>query len=973
MDKYSSQDLLISLNDIKKLCLKKKGKIILAAIIFSLIAIFYSLTKPVEYSVEGTFKEKGKVFGGMGSSLSLAAIMGTNIGGDSEAITMMKSRKLMDKVIDKLDLQGTTVPDVKSYFSFPNLQNIKINWMIQKAYWNNAKAPVLPDFPTTILQAVNIDYKAETPILFDIKLLDEDQFQILSGKTVLAEGMIGQPVQIGETKFTLIKNFESNLPIKQWKLILWPLKTIADGIVAKISFEPDRMDKSLIRIKYANRDRQKAALVITTMMGLYQDYLREEQNRIANEQIKYLEKRQTEMDKTLREMMDDYALNLATDLSSTGFTDSHKAMEFLAQKQAYYKQKLLDMELEGRRLQKALQEGYAYYDAYTSYGDPTIINHILSQIRTFKQQADSIEIALREEQLDKSENHLIAFEEQVKKARYVKECCDQTAQIIKALDQNELPPVQPLLWNDSRFMVKAWYDKLKFSKTGSEEQFSETKNSFKNYLQALQHFFKVYEKVIEERLVYQQNQEREFQGIDINIAKELYIGYSRQLDDVEAQAMQNQFIVEQMRMPDFEISSLSSILTDSVSRDMIHRTSTLILNLKDENNRSVREQDRLKEQIGLQKEFLSMHLQQIIQLLGLRKDLLKEKIRALQSVTLALTHQQISILEKHLTDYFKTRLKDLKQEREIIVQHQGELRAEMAALPTKWVAETLINQQVEMNKRMVEEVSRLVESKNISNNLEMVQSAPLDPLNIPLHPKPPRIIFFAVLGAMAGSLFAVTFFVVKSIIQGVPASEENLRLSGQKVAGLLSSKGSQAEPHSLYDSDLQTLRRLTSMLEPLKDPSILVLKGSGIDFTKQLAFLLHKKDYRVVILALHFNTFDEGAKKRGVLQFLEGEDAELKIDKLPYCDYVCSGGISRYGHELLGTAKFKELIDLLKAHYDVILVSSDESILGAQAEGLTKLFSQIVVEVTSETLNSLGFYLETSREKNIYFILHDEI
>ena len=293
---HPAQDLLISLNDLKKLCLKKKGWILFSAIAFSLLAIFYSLTKPIEYCVECTFKEKGKVFGGMGSSLSLAAIMGSSMGGDSEAITMMKSRKLMDKVISRLDLQGAAFPDVKSYFSFPNLQNIKTNLTIQNAYWNNAKAPILADFPANMLQAVNIHYTAETPVLYDVKLLPDDRFELLAGKKVLAEGLIGEPIKLDDVQFTLIKNLEGELPFKNWKVLLWPLKTIAEGIVAKVSFEPDRMDKSLIRIKYLNRDRQQAARVINMMMALYQEYLREEQNRIANEQIKYLEKRQKERD-----------------------------------------------------------------------------------------------------------------------------------------------------------------------------------------------------------------------------------------------------------------------------------------------------------------------------------------------------------------------------------------------------------------------------------------------------------------------------------------------------------------------------------------------------------------------------------------------------------------------------------------------------------------------------------------------------
>ncbi len=98
---------------------------------------------------------------------------------------------------------------------------------------------------------------------------------------------------------------------------------------------------------------------------------------------------------------------------------------------------------------------------------------------------------------------------------------------------------------------------------------------------------------------------------------------------------------------------------------------------------------------------------------------------------LDLVQQQVSVSEKHLAEYTQAHLEQLKQERAYIVQSLQEIAQEMSFLPQKWVAEQMIRHQTKISGSLVEEVNRLVESKNISHHLRTFQSGPLDSATTP--------------------------------------------------------------------------------------------------------------------------------------------------------------------------------------------------------------------------------------------------
>lgn len=867
IEKDQNEHAAVSLSDCWRLCKRNKQKIFLSAGLLALAGAIIALASPVEYRVEGTFREKSPKTANVNSSLIDLIITGS-IGNsqENEAISILKSQKIIHPVIQKMNLQAslTRVQDLDSY-----LNRFRNNSMIEYVHLSRKQYPVLAD-PHCPLQVESIVYTLEKPLDFKVVFPNDDHhYQLLSlDGRVVGSGEINVPYISEEMQFTL-KCPDHSANVRQtYFLTLWPLHLLTAKIKKKLQIEGDSHDKNLLKITFKHRDRHLGAQFINALMMSYQDYLKNDHDRQAALQLGYLKEKQGETEQHLEELMHKHAAALSEDLSSSGFADSEKEMEFMAQRQHEFKERLISNELEIKRLQTVQMGKCVYYDQYSrNGGDHNIINTVLKEIRDLQQ----------------------------------------------------------LL---------------------------------------------VHEKIIRERLTHQSDLSSEYQGIHLNTAQELYLDYSKKLSELEAKKRENSFLINQMQDPNFEITSLSTVLNDPVSSEMIQKASRLLLELKDYHNRSDREQAQLKEELNLERGFLQMHLQQTNQLLLLNQQLVEEKMFSLQNMTLELIHQQISVLEKNLHDYIESRLDNLKQERFIIEQHMDQLHQEMATLPKRWANEKMLQQNLEINELIVQEVAKMVESKNISHQLELIQSAPLDAAIAPIHPLSSGLLLYASLGALIGGLLSFSVILGQSLSNGMLASTANLKLLGQHVSGHLST--SDAE-----EAQLETLRRLHSFMgdnqSANKDQSLLLIEGKGPDYSSDLADLLIKTGKKVIRLLLTFDQTTE-SDQPGLLQYLEGQASLPVIHRHTSGDFIESGGMTRFSNELLTTDRFQTLLKKLKADYDWIIAVSHAVPSSAEAENLAVLFPVIAVTVIEETLQQLDPYLKWAEDpsKKVTFMMADE-
>ncbi len=956
MQRQNDDRKIVTFSDMLLILKQSKSKIVFWTLCIAALAMVFTLIRTPKYQGEATFREKAKTASDSGKPLSLAVLAGSGDANENAAVSLMKSRKLSEKVAKEKNLQATLRKDVWSFNPFKNIKNnLKVEW----AYLREIHEPVI-ESSEELIKAADVKYGEEIPLKLKVKFTSEDTYLVFDqkGKEV-GQGALNVLFSNPSYSFKLIRSRDGGLSKIVYKLTLDPLPLAAKKISKRFNCTTDSKDKTLLKLVFRDQSRQDASDCLNVLMHLYQEELKKDHQKIVKEQIAYLEQRQTETASKLKTMMEEHAQALSSNMAT---------IDFLFQMQQSYTQKLLLLDMELRRLLRGREEGDIVERYWFDSGDPSVVGQLLNEIRSHRQQADSIDIVLRKIHQENPEKFKKSFDLQLAELEDVKACSEEIKRVLAALEGPAPLPLSAKLENHSKYRVIEWQTKVDeykkaFNKAPPTEKREVKKSldacvsSYKAYLTNLIHLLDVEEKIIQERLTHQQCPQSEFQGIDLVTANQLYINYSKTLNEIEAQILHYAFILDQMKDPHFEPSSLSSILDDPVSQEIVTKASNLVLLVKDQENRSPREIDRLKTEIGQQKGFLSMHIAQTMQLINQRKNLYQEKILSLQNVQLELIHQRISVLEQHLMDLIDSRINSLKQEKEAIEQQQLILQQEMAKMPAKWASEKLIDQHLEMSRRSMEEITRIVETKNCSAHLDISQSAPMDVSVSPIHPIRPHVVLFTILGALLGLFASMGFAIGKALVKGVPATQDNLKLSHCYVAGVLSNSCGGKPGESLLDEDLNVLRRLVAHLCSNTIPGIsqtlLLLINKGEDYSANLCTLLGRSGSKILSMPISFECSASEKELPGLLQYLEGKTSFPKIFAQEWYDGIYSGGFSRYSDELVHSSRFEELIKKLQETYPWIVVVSTVDPATGEAEHLVKQFDRVAISVNDETLEEL--------------------
>lgn len=851
--------VLLSLGDLKHICKKWKKSILLAAGFGALLAVLFALLSPVKYTSEATFYEKAKS-DSVNNNGKNAALLLLGEERESSGIVMLKSHKIVEDAIKKLNLQAS----VEIHTPYPRLirkfvqllGNPRKNLLTQWSILSRSAYPLDIDAVEDIT-ALEVVYEGEVPRYLDIHFTSPTSYHV-SDSIVgsLGEGQLDVPFNNGGVQFALRSNTPLNLQNKRYELTLQPARKLAEKIASQLKVISDYKDKSFITLTLTYQTRQGTRDLVNAIMEAYRQHLVDEHHRVMASQVAYLKDRREAMEVHLGSLMHEHAEQLSSHAGN---------LEVLIATQQSLQKKLLTTDLEMKHIQQALKKGSYVQAHYISESDPPFVHQTVAEIRNLRHKSNAIQLAL-----------------------------------------NDLPVQET------------------FPDAGQE-----------------------------------------FQGIDIETANALYLSYCRELQETEANAIQNQFVIDKVQQQDFEITSLSSVLSDPVSSEIIHKVATLTLAKKDQSNRTQRELERLNEELDLQRNFLSSHLKQIVELLKLRVQLLYSKIQAVQGASLELLKQKISLQEQQLLDYASSRLNTLEQERTLINRQKQTLQLEFDKLPEQWASEKLVDLYLTADGSLMQHLGSLIESKNIADHLEISLSAPFDYGHSPLYPKSPHLLLFAMLGAFMGMLGTLGFALFKSVITGVEATADNLRLSGAYVAGSIVGRGSSGGKSTL--ENLETLRRLAAHLCPTfqsvksgnddKGGTLLILEPQEayVAYAKDLASLLSMRKLKVLLIDLTFN--QEEKSNAGLLAYLEGTTRDLGLIREAGYDFLPSGGNSSYGPEWIESEPFRKLLKEMQDKYDWVLGVSNAVPCSAEAESAIAVFDRVVVTVTNENLQELIPYI----------------
>lgn len=865
-EKFINHPYTVTFSDFIKVIKRSSQKIFIISILFGILGALFAMNKHPSYQIKASFKERDLAKSNLDSSSIGVLFGGNNSEKQAEATTWMSSHNYLKELVKNMSLHGTITPKNQSFFQ--RIERMKENLIVELAYLLRKKTPGITDKPYYYF-LTEVSYDKETPSSFDVTFLENDRYLVQdSFGHRIGNGEIGKNFSFGDISFTINRNEKVDPKENLFKINLSSPDASAKELSSLIKFENSTKDKELILLEAYYPDRHIGANLINNLMKIYKKNKAKEQQRISQEQLYYLENKQSQAGILLQEALSAYAAEQSQDVLNNGFLTSDKALEFLAASQQEQHRRLLAIDLEIKRLNKVLAEGYVHYDRYHADGDPAIINNLLMEIRKLNQQQDSIKLSLQD------------------------------------------------------------------SKTNLEN-------------------------------------EKEFTGIDLSIARELFIHYNHELNQTEALTIKLKWVLENLQDPKFELNSLMSELTDPISSKIITDYSALLLKLQDLHNLSNKEQERIKEELLRQRAFFEMHVKQTLQISELTIDLLKSKTNSLNRVTLTLIQQQIVLLEKQLKNYISDRIQNLIHESQVIDDHLKKLTKDMALIPQKKISEQLVQQKLDQIRDFGREIAHIVESKNITDNLEIVQSTTVDHAIAPLFPKYPKILLTTFLGSLFGLFLSSVYLFCKDAYNGLQASEENLEEINLHVSGTLSKKFSNEKNGQLQDRDLAVIRKISNQLVYTNQNNVLIIGAENAFLAKQLIMLIHKKGMRPFYLPLNFDKIDRHGEK-GLLQYLEGHIDYPDLYKEDYYETLYIGGISRYSTELICSERFKALLKNLCEQYECVVAYSNTKPTSAEAESIIPLFNNICVNLKEETIENLEVIriLEKQTTKKFTFVFN---
>jgi uncharacterized protein involved in exopolysaccharide biosynthesis len=734
----------------------------------------------------------------------------------------------------------------------------------------------------------SVSYSGEKPLKLVLKKTSETDFSLYDKRLrLLVEGCVGKRVSYGPFQLKL-----DRLPInKEITLKLLPIQSATRKLRKKLTIKPTIEDKNLLLIRCMHPDRKQSAEIVNTLMAMYEKYLIDENKIVIGAQLSYLNQRRDELSSKLDQDIQDHAKVLQSNLQTYGFLGIKDEVELLLEPLQAQKVRLDEVEIELRQMNQRIAQ--AALDTRLSKHQPQLIERyskILAQ-----QWSSAKELLSRAQKREKITDN------------FIEELTPAVEEFNKALEMTEVEPAFKF-----ETLVREFMSHLQHREASLRES--------NQWIQAVQ---------------------GELSGMSLDAARKQFNQYSTQFDALHAELKQVMFMRDHLFDPHFEIGTLSNVLGDSVTQQMIQKSSQLETQLHDTLHQSARDHQRLKATLAIHKRFLESHLEQILQLGKTRIDLIKEKLSSLYGVIKTL----------------------LLQEQETLQLKINEHKEAMHSLPELWVHENRLKFKSELTKGMMEGLVHIAESKNLAHHLYQVESRPLDKARPPLSFVRPLLAVKTALAFFLGALVLIVLIVIQALIRGFPLSLATLKELGAHTSGVLSLK-SPLSLQSASDCDRETLRRVASELLNEQGSGIVAIIGEKQTlFFPALTELLKKQGKTSCVIDCSFGKILPAYDKPGLFQILNGitSQAEALCCYASY-DFIPTGASSSDSVELLKSTVFSHLVLELKGHYNFIFLLSRTPLDALESEIIMDRCTHAVL-VAESSLELIEPYISPSRQK----------
>ncbi|OGN55680.1 MAG: hypothetical protein A2796_00695 [Chlamydiae bacterium RIFCSPHIGHO2_01_FULL_44_39] len=887
-------------------------------------AFLFFANNGVRYQAKALFKEdvEKKTSGNLFNEIMFQG----RFPDQTKAISFMKSNEVLRPLVEKLGLQ------IHSSSSSGCIQNAVSNF---RDSWRAERGKSIEDLDPFLFE--NVHYSSEKAGFFTLFFTNEKEFSVFdeTQKKRLEIGVIGSPVCLEGFQFTVKK-----IPKKAKYNVFYPFFVThwiheAGAIRSCVTIKDNIENSSLIDLSFMHRDRYLAVQIVNELMNQYQEYLRREYGYVEKEQLAYLEGKQNQIFAKMDELLTQHCLYMTKNIEENGFFGLDEESQSLLVPHNQISQKIRAIDIELERLSRIKNEGKIVAIAEEGPFSQRLGN-ILQEVHHLKQQRDLLELSLSED---------LPFPSDSKKGE-LQTVRAQRMEMEKRMQ--EIRSGQKISACDFDQGLQCWAQ-------GIDSPEEET--DFVEYLENYSRLLSMREKIFQERLFSSSPIPEELEGMDRNSARGLYLEYNTKLDGIEAKIRHFKELQKTIPNREVDLASLSAVFNDSFSQQLICDAMRLELQMKDDKHHSVSEEEKWTQEIDLYRKILVDHLGQLSRIEELNKTLVREKMHGLQKISLDAMHHEISVLENQAMDCVKEREEVLLLEKELLEKQVSRLRGSLAEiLPQKWRFEKWLSMKSHMISKMMDAVTEIVESKNMSIQLHHVQSKPLDMALLPSVPEPPHLFAMAYVGAFSLPFFLFSLSLIRQALRGFPLSLEKLQALKLPVLGAMSSFCDGPLVETPTGPDLDLLRKIA--LFSKGSGVVSLLGGKGPDYSFALGENLARTNQKTIVVRCDFLGTHQEGDAPGLLQLWKQEIREPPIRKGKGFDYIASGGFSPFGTEIILSESFRELLAGLKKKYERIFLYFSSPLSSAESMAALNISDQAVITISSECTEELTPFID---------------
>lgn len=918
---FDPEERIFTLSDVQRLFRKQKKRLVKMAWIGGFCAFSFAAIKAPKYRIEATFKE-GVEKSGADSALK-DLLGGLSTAQQPQAVALMKSYQVLKPLVEKMGLQAQAAKP--GFIAFKALRRVKENILAELQ---------IPLDDIDWFEFHGVSYEGENKLGLTLLFSDPEHFTVLVPGLKETAGTVGVPVSLPGVSFT-VSHTPSNLKLnKGYSVTIDSWVEAAKRLRGQLQIVGHKTNKSIYDLAFFHRNRQFGVELLNGLMEQYRIYLKEDHDHLAKEQIAYLEERQEQLYGKMSSMFDEHAAYLSRNLEEKGVLALKQESESLLTPHQQMLSKIFQIDVEMGRLDQIEKEPrpLAFDDGSFSHG----LVQISQTLQDLKQQRDLLELSLHQHQ-SFVDDRLAARRQELREVRSRREAVQG---LLESVDRETEVPLASF---DASRALAVWAQKI------HETQAAEEREDLAEYLENFARLLSVREKMLQERFLYGSDAPKELEGIDLATARKLFVDYNGKLDQAEAAMRHFTQLKGQLAMDGCELSSLSSVLSDPLSQNLIESASSIALKLKDEKYHSGKEGERWIAELQLQKKILGEHLDQLCKVEELNSALVREKIVGLQQVSLDCINRQISVLNEQIQDAVKERRQSLIEEKKLLEKKMQELRLQASDLPEKWRKEKWLDLKSDLGEKIMQTITEVVESKTIGHQLHHVESKPLDFAVLPLLPHKPGLFSFALLGAFGAAFGAFFLSLMRTVLKGFPSSAEKLRAMRFPLLGEISANCDGPAVDPVTGGDLELLRQIVLFLEsPARGNVVGLISGQGPDYSYALCENLARISYKSILVRCDFGAKFNAADLPGLLQIWKGETAELPIRKGKGYDWITAGGFTPYGSEVIQSKPFEKLLEILKKNYDWVFILSRAPLASAEPLAALRVCGRAVVTVAGE-------------------------